>query len=68
MRASTNVTLYPGQYIELTVARDIGDEALAIEPRMIAIMSYAKMYAGVWPQPTITASIGSKVRIPNVVW
>ena len=44
----------------------MGDDDLAIKPRMTATMSHAEKYAGLWPQPNITASIdGYKVCIPN---
>ena len=56
----TNTTLYPGDYIDVTVPSDLKDQPeLALEPRLNNSID------PLWPQPSMVTPVCGKVRISN---
>ena len=61
---STDVTLWPGEFMELnSPITTLDEEVLAIEPLIDS--SVAKHTNGLWPLPDMISSVGGKIRIPN---
>ena len=66
-RASSSTTvLWPGDYVELEVPPDLGEEhVLALQPRTdTPVPKYTKT-TSIWPEPQILEAVGAKVRLVN---
>lgn len=57
----TNVTLLPGDFVEIPAPNDIPDETVAVEPRHISNSSVA----GTWPPVQMAEVIGGQIRLRN---
>ena len=62
---SSKTTIWPGDYIEVDIPSEMTDEMLALEPRTDATNTFAVKTSQLWPPPSILATVGNKVRIPN---
>ena len=67
LRASSSATVvWPGEYVELDVPSDLGDDCvLAIQPRTDTQTSKHTKPACIWPEPQIVEAVGSKIRLTN---
>ena len=66
-RASSSMTvLWPGDYVELEVPPDLGEEhVLALQPRTdTPVPKYTRITA-IWPEPQNLEAVGAKVRLVN---
>ena len=59
-----NTTVWPGEFIEVSLPETYPDSEYALEPRYDT--SVAPSHGEMWPHPTVVHSIGGKVRIPNL--
>ena len=67
MRAPpTSTTVWPGTFLEVDAPTNLpSDTHLAIEPRPDSASCRPFKSSHAWPQPTILASVGGKIRLVN---
>ncbi len=61
---ATNTTVWPGEYIEVSLPDSYPDNEYALEPRIET--SFTFIGSETWPKPSVVHSIAGKVRIPNL--
>ena len=63
---SSPTTVWPGDYVEISMPPDISPDScdIAIEPRADASPT-TPVYQKVWPEPAVIRNVGEKIRIPN---
>ena len=62
LRVEKNTTVWPGEFIEMTVPSTIPDDMYAVEPRSD---NNIKSSLSLWPPPSVVCSVGNKVRVKN---
>ncbi len=55
-----NLTIWPGDFLEINVPDDVSDKEIAVEPRVNGQSD------PVWPMPIILPCVANRVRIPNL--
>ena len=67
LRASSSTTVvWPGEYVELDVPSDLGDDCvLALQPRTDTPISKHTKPTCIWPEPQVIEAVGSKIRLTN---
>ena len=67
LRASSSTTaVWPGEYVELDVLSDLGDDCvLALQPRTDTPISKHTKPTCIWPEPQVIEAVGSKIRLNN---
>ena len=67
LRASSSATVvWPGEYVELDVPSDLGDDCvLALQPRTDTPISKHTKPTCIWPEPQVIEAVGSKIRLTN---
>ncbi|KAK3714880.1 hypothetical protein QZH41_001881 [Actinostola sp. cb2023] len=62
-----STTIWPGEFMEIQLPSDAPpDSEYALEPRSDAPSVRRSNDSDIWPQPSIIASVGGKIRIPNL--
>ncbi|KAK3746301.1 hypothetical protein QZH41_004542 [Actinostola sp. cb2023] len=62
-----STTFWPGEFMEIQLPSDAPpDSEYALEPRSDAPSVRRSNDSDIWPQPSIIASVGGKIRIPNL--
>ena len=56
------ITLWPGEYVELTVPDMDQDGPVSVEPWMSPVR---EMDVTPWPHPTVSSVVAGKLRVPN---
>ena len=61
---SSKTVLLPGDYVELGVFPDLGEDfLLALQPRTDTPVPKHSTTTSIWPEPQILEAVGSKVRL-----
>ena len=58
---ASSTTVWPGDYIELSIPSVLDDIVVAVEPRN----DYSPLCHQNWPEPAIVEAVGDKIRLVN---
>ena len=58
---ASSTTVWPGDYIELSIPSVLDDLVVAVEPRN----DYSPLCHQNWPEPAIVEAVGDKIRLVN---
>lgn len=62
----SSTTVWPGEFVEVQLPKECGDDEYAIEPRTDSRINSKCTSSDIWPAPFITHSIDNTIRIPNL--
>ena len=65
LRSNIRTTVWPSEYVELSLPEDMPDSSYAIEPRWSSVLNRSVGIYDMWPPPEVTCTVGGKIRISN---
>lgn len=66
LRSPTRCTIWPGEYLELPVPKElVTNDQIILEPRIDTKFNSGASSSEFWPQPAIIGCVGETIRVPN---
>ena len=65
IRSPSNLTVWPGDFVELEVPDQFSGQEVGIEPRLDSTLNTKSPSAKLWPDPQLLTCCDNTIRIPN---